>query len=152
MMHAWLRCWLRSKMHDESSWFKEAFDPASLFQQGTSNIKVVQHLLPRHASTSVPGQKKNSLCQKSWAMSGSKACWVNILVERQVVQTHLRHRNRALARAHANVYTPARLIVPILAATCTIRLHVLRAYTCTMYTCWQPRVPHLYICAHMWFM
>jgi len=51
-------------------------------------------------------------------MSGSKARWVNILVERQVVQTHcLRHSNRALAHAHANVYTPALLKVPMLAAT-----------------------------------
>ena len=71
-------------------------------------------LLTRHASTSVPGQTKlNHLFQKSWSTSGSKACWVNILVERQV----LRHSCRALAHARANVYAPTWLSLPMLATT-----------------------------------
>ena len=101
--------------------------------------QVVQTFLTRHTCWSVPGQTmfEPLVSNKPWSMSGPKARWFNLLVERQVVQTHLwRHSNRALAHTQAHVYTPARLNVPRLAATCTIRLHVRHAYTCAMCTCW----------------
>jgi len=40
----------------------------------------------------------------------------------------------------------------MLAATCTLCLHVLHAYTCTMYTRRQPRVHHVCICVYMYYM
>ena len=65
------------------------------------------------ASTSVPGQQVNHLFQTNRGRQvaqrpvGSSSWWRDIL----------RHSYRALAHARANVYAPARLYVPMLAAT-----------------------------------
>ena len=125
--------------------------------------KWFKYCLTRHASTSVPVHKmfEPLVFKKSWSMSGSKACWLNVLVERQVVQTHLwRHSNRALAHTHtcqcvhtntaecakagSNMYykyTRTTCVymyyVYMLVATCTLcvhmRIHVLYVYVIYIY-------------------